>query len=116
MTTETKVRTQPRTELQLIHGCGVNYRIPGEKLAGAQGTTLDVLREIARREIRDPELVRTLADANLVVQVFEDEPGETHQRTVDPKSEFSDLGAILEEKNLEMAVSVAHRGGLVRTR
>jgi hypothetical protein len=90
----------------------VRYDIPGEKVADAKGTTLEVLREIASREIHDPELLRTLADKNVVIQAFSDRPGDTHQQSVNPKSEFSDLSSVLEEQDLEMSVSVMHRGGL----
>jgi len=112
MSTDTETRSRPKTNLRLLHGCGVVHDIPGEKVVDAEGPTLDVLREIARREIHDPELVKTLADKNVVIQAFSDEPGATHQRTVNPESEFADLSAVLEEKDLEMSVSVAHRGGL----
>ncbi len=71
-----QVLERPQTgTFRLLYGAGQCYDLPGEKLAGVGGPSREALVQIAREHIRDPELIRTLQDDKLVIQVHTSDPG-----------------------------------------
>jgi len=110
VSTTTRTKTESTT-FKLYHGAGEIWEIPGERVAGVRGSTLDALRKIASEHIRDPELIRTLNDSGLVIQSFSSDPDDVHQQTVSPQADFSTIAERLLQESVEMSASVRHQGG-----
>jgi hypothetical protein len=109
--TSTTTRSSGACTFRLFHGAGQVFEVPGEKLDGVGGPSLDALLRIAREHIRDPELIRTLHDDRLVLQVFSSDPDAAHQRTVSSHEDFSKFSSQLTQQNVEMSASIRHDGG-----
>ncbi len=99
-------------KLVVCHGAGAPHQVDADVLDGLSGSVLEVLRQVARDHIRDPELLATLQGDQVDLDLYSDDDADAaHERPLSASEDWRNVLSELEKSNVEVGVSRHIRGG-----